>query len=130
MPEVVSNEELPSAAILSGLQLNISGIVGPALGGFFIPLVGANWLFTINACVFVVVILVLVLIAVLGGAVVIGLRARTGSAQEDPIISFLEKLFGDFTNVLGWVVIILAFLGIFLLCNAALSPNTDRDTIR
>src|SRR6516165_3906493 len=59
VPEVVSNEELPSAATLSGLQLNISGIVGPALGGFVIPLVGANSLFTINACVFFVVILAL-----------------------------------------------------------------------
>jgi Transmembrane secretion effector len=33
VPEIVSNEELPSASILSGLQLNISGIIGPALGG-------------------------------------------------------------------------------------------------
>ena len=30
---VVSDEELPSAATLSGLQFNISGIIGPALGG-------------------------------------------------------------------------------------------------
>ena len=28
--EVVSNAELPSATILGGLQLNISGIIGPA----------------------------------------------------------------------------------------------------
>jgi MFS family permease len=51
VPEVVSDEELPSAATLSGLQLNISGIIGPALGGL-LPLVGANWLFTINAICF------------------------------------------------------------------------------
>src|SRR5258708_22668292 len=56
VPEVVSDEELPSAATLSGLQLNISGIIGPALGGLLLPLVGANWLFTINAVCFLVVI--------------------------------------------------------------------------
>ena len=32
VPEVTSNEELPSAAALGGLQLNISGIIGPAVG--------------------------------------------------------------------------------------------------
>jgi hypothetical protein len=43
VPQVVSNAELPSAATLSGLQFNISGIIGPALGGFLIPLAGANF---------------------------------------------------------------------------------------
>ena len=33
VPELVSDEELPSAATLGGLQLNISGILGPAIGG-------------------------------------------------------------------------------------------------
>src|ERR1700750_2598837 len=33
VPELVSDEELPSAATLGGLQLNISGILGPAMGG-------------------------------------------------------------------------------------------------
>jgi MFS family permease len=59
VPEVVSDEELPSAATLSGLQLNISGIVGPALGGMLIPLVGSNWVFMINALFFLLVILAL-----------------------------------------------------------------------
>jgi Transmembrane secretion effector len=41
-PQVVSDAELPSAATLSGLQFNISGIIGPALGGLLVPLAGAN----------------------------------------------------------------------------------------
>jgi len=57
VPEVVSDEELGSAATLGGLQLNISGIVGPALGGMLIPLVGSNWVFMINAAFFLLVIL-------------------------------------------------------------------------
>jgi hypothetical protein len=40
--QVVSDAELPSPATLSGLQLNISGIIGPALGGLLVPLAGAT----------------------------------------------------------------------------------------
>ena len=45
VPQVVSEIELPSAATLSGLQFNISGIIGPALGGLLVPLAGANCVF-------------------------------------------------------------------------------------
>jgi predicted MFS family arabinose efflux permease len=55
--QVVSDGELPSAATLSGLQLNISGIIGPVLGGFLIPLAGANLVFAINAFCFLFVVL-------------------------------------------------------------------------
>src|SRR4029434_6906124 len=34
VPSIVSKEELPSAVTLGGVQVNIAGIVGPALGGF------------------------------------------------------------------------------------------------
>ena len=35
IPQVVAKEDLPSAITLGGLQLNISGIIGPATGGCF-----------------------------------------------------------------------------------------------
>jgi MFS family permease len=57
VPQVVSDAELPSAATLSGLQFNISGILGPALGGFLVPLIGAHTVFTANAGCFLLVIL-------------------------------------------------------------------------
>jgi len=57
VPQVVSDNELPSAATLSGLQFNISGIIGPALGGLLVPLIGANFLFVANAACFLLVIL-------------------------------------------------------------------------
>src|SRR6201984_1897565 len=56
VPEVVTNEELPSAAALGGLQLNGSGILVPALGGGLLSFFGANWVFALNAFCFVVVI--------------------------------------------------------------------------
>src|SRR6266446_505683 len=57
MPQIVSDAELPSAATLSGLQFNISGIIGPALGGLLVPLAGANFVFALNAACFFLVIL-------------------------------------------------------------------------
>jgi len=59
VPDLVTNEDLPSAATLGGLQLNISGIIGPALGGVLLYFLGANWVFAVNAICFVVVIVAL-----------------------------------------------------------------------
>ena len=58
VPQVVSEVELPSAATLSGLQFNISGIIGPALGGLLVPLAGASFVFALNATCFLLVVLV------------------------------------------------------------------------
>jgi MFS family permease len=56
-PEIVSNEELPSASTLGGLQLNISGIIGPALGGILLRFVSPNAVFAINSiCFFLLLI--------------------------------------------------------------------------
>jgi MFS family permease len=57
VPQVVSDSELPSAATLSGLQFNISGIIGPVLGGILVPLAGANFVFAVNAACFLLVVL-------------------------------------------------------------------------
>ncbi len=57
LPEVVSAEELPSATMLGGLQLNMAAIVGPTLGGVLLPLIGARWIFSLNAACFLLVAL-------------------------------------------------------------------------
>lgn len=57
VPDIVDKEELPSAITLGGVQLNLSGIVGPALGGLLLPILGAPWLITANALMFAVVAL-------------------------------------------------------------------------
>jgi MFS family permease len=57
VPQVVSDTELPSAVVLSGLQLNISGIIGPALSALLVPLAGANFVFALNAACFLLVVL-------------------------------------------------------------------------
>src|SRR5260370_42455310 len=52
VPEIVSPAELPSAVTLGGLQLNLSGIIGPAIGGFLLMQFGASVGFVLNAFCF------------------------------------------------------------------------------
>ena len=59
VPEVVSNTELRSASTLGGLQMNISGILGPALGGIALSFVGPTSVFAANAICFLAVIVVI-----------------------------------------------------------------------
>jgi MFS family permease len=56
IPEVVSNDELPSAVTLGGLQLNLCGIVGPAAAALILSHWGASWIFAANALCFLLVI--------------------------------------------------------------------------
>ena len=52
VPEVVRKEEIPSAVTLGGVQMNLAGIVGPALGSLLLPIVGPALVFSANALAF------------------------------------------------------------------------------
>jgi hypothetical protein len=71
---------LPSATTLGGLQLNISGIVGPAIGGLILPLLGVNFVFAINSACFLLVILA------------VSRWQSMGEASRVPREAFLESL--------------------------------------
>lgn len=59
LTDIVSSEELPSATVLNGLQLDLSGMIGSALGGALIPLIGTNTIFAVNGAAFLLVNLAL-----------------------------------------------------------------------
>ena len=54
--QIVSDAELPSAAILGSLQFSIAGIIGPALGGLLVWVAGASFVFALNAACFLLVV--------------------------------------------------------------------------
>ena len=58
IPEIVSKKELPSAMILGGVQMNLAGIIGPAIGGLLVPLIGVGGVFSLNAGAFILVLVV------------------------------------------------------------------------
>ena len=55
IPDIVDSEELPSAITLGGVQMNLAGIVGPALAGVLLPWIGAPLLISINTSMFLLV---------------------------------------------------------------------------
>ena len=79
IPEIVRRRELASAVTLGGVQMNLAGIVGPALGGFVLPLLGPAMLFSINALAF------------LFAALVISRRYRDRRRPRPQLENFLES---------------------------------------
>src|ERR1700736_4383422 len=80
--DVVTKEELPSAVTLGGVQMNISGVLGPALGGLLLPLIGTNDVFALNAAGFLLVL-----------AAILRWR-KTRKRSRTPTESMLESFVG------------------------------------
>src|ERR1700719_4532292 len=87
IPEVVSNDELPSAVTLGGLQLNLCGIVGPAAAAVILSHFGAKWIFAANALCF------LLLIAA------IAQWKRKEKQSKLPLENFFESIVGAIRSV-------------------------------
>ncbi|MFT4049099.1 MAG: MFS transporter [Solirubrobacterales bacterium] len=60
-PELVPRVELPAAASLNGVTVNVARAIGPALAGFIVAASGPGLVFAINAASFVFVIVALLL---------------------------------------------------------------------
>jgi MFS family permease len=55
LTDIVSEKELPSASVLTGLQFDLSAIIGSALAGAMIPLIGKDIIFAANSGAFLLV---------------------------------------------------------------------------
>jgi MFS family permease len=82
VPEVVSNEELPSAVTLGGLQLNACGILGPAAAAVILSHWSPNWIFAVNAGVFLLVV------------ATIAQWKRKEKQSKAPLENFFESIVG------------------------------------
>lgn len=60
-PELVPRHELPAAASLNGVTVNVARAVGPALAGFLVAASGPALVFALNAASFLLVIVALLL---------------------------------------------------------------------
>ncbi len=56
-PELVPRAQIPQAAALGAVNMNLARAVGPAIAGVLVASVGAGWVFALNAASFVVVAL-------------------------------------------------------------------------
>jgi len=80
VPQLVTDEELPSALTLGGVQLNITGILGPALAGILLDKVEAPFVFALNAAGFLLVFMA------------IPALPKTGCALGRTLISFVRSI--------------------------------------
>ncbi len=115
VPEIVRKEEIASAVTLGGVQMNLAGIVGPALGSLLLPIVGTPVVFSLNALAF------------LGAAWVVS-RVYQAQRQPDP---HLEHFLESFASALRYIrytpgiQVILArdsLFGLFIAAVPALIP--------
>jgi len=83
IPEIVGKEDLPSATALGGVQMNLAGIIGPAIGGLLIPLLGVSGVFTLNAAAFVLVFFA-----------VSSWTRKDAAAFQPPLESFFDSVIG------------------------------------
>ncbi|HEY5811601.1 MAG TPA: MFS transporter, partial [Terrimicrobiaceae bacterium] len=115
IPEVVTKDDLPSAITLGGLQINLSGIVGSAIGGLVLSWLGVNLVFAINSACFLVVILA------------VSRWKSLPEASRAPREDFLEFLasaihYVRFTPGVRIVVIRTSVFGLFISVIPALLP--------
>jgi MFS family permease len=61
VPELVGRGEVPAAAALNGISMNMGRAVGPALGGLVVAVAGAGATFLANAASFVAVLIAIAL---------------------------------------------------------------------
>jgi MFS family permease len=56
VPEMVGKEDLPNAIALNSIMFNSARVIGPALAGLLLAIIGAAWCFTLNGISFLAVI--------------------------------------------------------------------------
>jgi len=115
VPQVVTDEELPSASTLSGVQLNISGILGPALAGVLLTRVGAPVVFALNSLGFLLVV------------ATIPTLQKTGSDLSQTLASFAHSMSSTFryagqTENLRNILLRNAIFSSFVVVIPALAP--------
>ncbi len=57
VPEMVGKEDLPNAIALNSIMFNSARVIGPALAGLLLAIIGAAWCFTVNGVSFLAVII-------------------------------------------------------------------------
>ncbi len=79
---MVGKEDLPNAIALNSSIFNGARVIGPALAGFTIVLIGEGWCFFLNALSFVAVLIALLMMRIP--------RTESRSTGESPVRSFIE----------------------------------------
>ncbi|HVM08098.1 MAG TPA: MFS transporter [Acidimicrobiales bacterium] len=64
LPQLVGKRDLVGAVSLQSVQLNLSRVVGPAIGGLVLPVIGAAGVFVVNGITYVFAIVTLLMVSI------------------------------------------------------------------
>lgn len=112
VPSVVGSEDLPGALSLNSAMINGSRVVGPALAGLLYPIIGASWIFVLNAVTYAFVIAAFATVKLPVQERPVGTRSERfmgglNYARANPLISRCLLL------MLSLSVFSLSFVGLF-----------------
>jgi len=112
---MVGKEDLPNAIALNSSIFNGARVIGPAIAGFTIALVGEGWCFFLNGLSFVAVIIALLLMRIP--------RAEPNAIGESPVRSFVEGFRFAMSDIpIRSTLLLLTLLSIFALQYSVFLP--------
>jgi MFS family permease len=85
LPGLVPQEEIQGAVSLAAANMNLSRVIGPALGGIMFALVGASWVFVVNGFSYLFMI---------AGVLAVRTRPRPSVAAQLPPLQRVASGFG------------------------------------
>lgn len=120
---MVGQEDLPNAIALNSSIFNGARVIGPAIAGFTIVLVGEGWCFFLNALSFVAVIVALLLMRIK--------RDEEKPKMESPVRSFIEGFRFAMKDVpIRSTLLLLSLLSMFGLQYSVFLPIYASDILR
>lgn len=119
---MVGKEDLPNAIALNSSIFNGARVVGPAIAGFTIVLVGEGWCFFLNGLSFVAVIIALLMMRIE--------RTESKVVGEHPVRSFVEGFRFAMRDVpIRSALFLLSMLSLFGLQYSVFLPIYARDIL-
>jgi MFS family permease len=120
--QMVGKEDLPNAIALNSSIFNGARVLGPAIAGFTIVLIGEGWCFFLNAFSFVAVIIALLMMRIN--------QPETRRSDESPMRSFIEGFRFAMTDVpIRSAILLLSLLSLFGLQYSVFLPIYAQDIL-
>ena len=123
MPTLLPREHLPNAISLNAIMVQVASVTGPAIGGLLIATLGVEWVYAVNACTFVCVIIALLMMR------------DVPERRDDGIADFSVRAVRDgfgfvFSSPIIRSTMLLDFFATFFSSATALLPIFAQDILR
>ena len=119
---MVGKDDLPNAIALNSSIFNGARVIGPAVAGFTIVLVGEGWCFFLNGVSFIAVLVALLMMRIE--------RSQGQRAEESPIRSFIQGFRFAMSDVLiRSALLLLSVLSLFGLQYGVFLPIYAKDIL-